>query len=143
MQQYDQFYAVPTGRLKLRRFGDSPGELISYNRANVPEARTSEYALHRTTDAASLDEVLSRALPRLESLAKTRHLLIHRNTRIHLEDVAGLGRFIELETVIQGQSEAEAEREHEDIVSALGLSSAERIAVGYIDLLTQQNPIRS
>ena len=37
--------------------------------------------------------------------------------------------------MIHGQTEAEAEREHEEIVRALGLGEVERISVGYVDLL--------
>jgi predicted adenylyl cyclase CyaB len=84
-----------------------------------------------------LEAVLSRALARTGTLEKTRRLLIHRNTRIHLDDVAGLGRFVELETVVRDHTDAEAEREHDAIVRSLGLSDAERIAVGYIDLLNR------
>jgi adenylate cyclase class IV len=53
--------------------------------------------------------------------------------------VVGLGRFVELETVVHDQTDAEAEREHEAIVRALGLSDAEQIAVGYIDLLNRSD----
>jgi predicted adenylyl cyclase CyaB len=137
LHQRDQFFAVPHGRLKLRTFADGPCELISYDRDDTPEMRSSEYSLHRADDAATLEEVLSRALARTGTLEKTRHLLIHRNTRIHLDDVVGLGRFVELETVVHDETDAEAEREHEEIVRALGLSDAERIAVGYIDLLNR------
>ena len=134
-RQRDQFYDVPRGRLKLRILEDGRRELISYNRENLPEARTSEYSLHVTSNAATLDEVLNRAVARTETIEKSRHLLIHRNTHINLDNVVGLGRFIELETVIHGQTEVEAEREHEEMVRALGLGEVERISVGYVDLL--------
>lgn len=143
LRQRDQFFAVSRGRLKLRSFADGRCELISYDRDDAPEARTSEYSLHRADDAATLEEVLSRALVRAGTLEKTRHLLIHRNTRIHLDDVVGLGRFVELETVLHDQTEGEAEREHEEIIRGLGLSDAERIAVGYIDLLNRGDLTRS
>jgi predicted adenylyl cyclase CyaB len=134
LHQHDQFFSVPRGRLKLRTFKDGQSELISYDRDDIPEARASEYSVHRTSDAATLGDVLSRALARTGTLEKTRHLLIYRMTRVHLDDVVGLGRFVELETVIQDQTEAEATGEHDDVVGALGLADAERIPVGYIDL---------
>jgi len=82
-----------------------------------------------------LDEVLGRALLRTGILEKRRRLLIHGNTRIHLDDVAGLGKFVELETVIDGQTETDAEGEHDDVIRALGLGEMERISVGYVDLI--------
>jgi len=67
-----------------------------------------------------------------------RHLLILRNTRIHLDDVIGLGRFVELETVIGERSDDDAAREHDEVVTALELGGAERIAVGYVDLSNEK-----
>jgi adenylate cyclase class IV len=138
IRQRDQFYRVPHGRLKLRTTGNERCELIAYQRDDAPGARASDYARHATTNAASLDELLGRALPRAGVLEKTRHLLIHGNTNIHLDDVVGLGRFVELETVIHDQTETDAQREHLDVVEALGLGEAERISVAYVDLLNPQ-----
>ena len=134
--QHDQFYGVSTGRLKLRTIAGAGGELIAYDREDIAAARASDYGLFSTGDAELLDEVLGRALVRTGSLEKTRHLLILRNTRIHLDDVVGLGRFVELETAIHDQSETDAATEHDDVIALLGLRDAERIAVGYIDLAT-------
>jgi adenylate cyclase class IV len=132
--QRDQFYGVSKGRLKLRTIADVRGELIAYDREDAAAARASDYGLYPTGAAALLDEVLSRALTKAGVLEKTRHLLIFRNTRIHLDDVVGLGRFVELETVIQDQSESDAVAEHDEVITVLGLGDAERIAVGYMDL---------
>jgi adenylate cyclase class IV len=134
LQQRDQFYGVSKGRLKLRTIAGVRGELVAYDRQDTAGARTSDYGLSPTGDAALLDEVLGRALERTGLLEKTRHLLILRNTRIHLDDVVGLGRFVELETVIQDQSESDAVAEHDQVITVLGLGAAERIAVGYMDL---------
>jgi adenylate cyclase class IV len=134
LQQTDQFYGVPSGRLKLRTIEGRSSELIAYEREDTPEARASDYGRYATSDPASLDAVLERALPRTGVVTKTRHLLILRNTRIHLDDVVGLGRFIELETVIRQQSETDAIAEHHEVITTLGLGCAERIAVAYLDL---------
>jgi len=138
LHQHDQFFAVPRGRLKLRTFREGHSELIAYDRDDIPEARASEYSMHRTGDPGALDEVLSRALARTRTVEKTRRLMIYRMTRIHLDDVVGLGRFVELETVAEGQTEADAAGEHDHVVSALGLADAERISVGYVDLLSDR-----
>ncbi len=132
--QSDQFYDVSKGRLKLRTIAGAHSELIAYDRADAAAARASDYGLYPAGDGALLDEVLGRALERSGRLEKTRHLLILRNTRIHLDDVVGLGRFVELETVILDQSESDAVAEHEEVITVLGLDDAERIAVAYMDL---------
>lgn len=132
--QRDQFYGVSKGRLKLRTIAGVRSELIAYDREETASARASDYGLYPTGGATLLDEVLGRALVRTGLLEKTRHLLILRNTRIHLDDVVGLGRFVELETVIQDQSESDAVAEHHEVITVLGLGDAERIAGGYMDL---------
>jgi len=135
LRQRDQFYGVSHGRLKLRTVNDGRSELIAYDREDNLGARVSDYALYPTSDASALDDVLGRVLERTGRLDKTRRLLIHGNTRIHLDDVAGRGCFVELETVVDKQSEADAEAEHHDVVVLLGLADAERVAVAYIDLI--------
>jgi adenylate cyclase class IV len=134
LRQRDQFFVVPTARLKLRTIEGHASELIAYDREDTPEARASDYGRHETQDPTSLADVLERALARDGVVEKTRHLLILGNTRIHLDDVVGLGRFVELETVITTQSESEAHREHDDVINVLGLGGAERIAVAYLDI---------
>lgn len=134
LRQRDQFYGVPKGRLKLRTIDGRQSELIAYDREDTPESRASDYGRYTTSDPTSLADVLERALPRTDVVEKTRHLLILRNTRIHLDDVVGLGRFVELETVMSEQPEDDAAREHDEIITTLGLGGAKRIAVGYVDL---------
>lgn len=134
LHQRDQFYTVPKGRLKLRTIDGAGCELMAYQREDRPEARASDYGRYATRDATSLADVLERALPRADVVEKNRHLLLLRNTRIHLDDVVGLGRFVELETIITTQSDDDAAAEHDEVMTTLGLGGAERIAVGYVDL---------
>ena len=134
LRQGDQFYGVPKGRLKLRTMDGVDAELIAYDREATPGSGASDYGRYATSDRESPADVLERALPRADVVEKTRHLLILRNTRIHLDEVVGLGRFVELETVISTQSESDASLEQEEVITTLGLGGAERIAVGYVDL---------
>jgi predicted adenylyl cyclase CyaB len=66
---------------------------------------------------------------------KTRRLYLHRATRIHLDEVDGLGTFVELETVITDQSDREGQAELDEIATALGLRVEDRVAVPYVELL--------
>lgn len=132
--QRDVFFAVSRGRLKLR-YVDSRGELIAYQRDDVAHVHESDYRILTTSEPQVLEEVLRRALTVIETVDKRRHLLEHRHTRIHLDDVAGLGRFVELETVADEIQIEDALQEHADLVALLGLEISERVAVGYVDLL--------
>ena len=60
-----------------------------------------------------------------------------KNTRIHLDRVADLGEFVELETVFQGQTETEAITEHQHVKKTLRLGSADPVAGSYSDLVMQ------
>ncbi len=67
---------------------------------------------------------------------KTRYLYLAGQTRIHLDDVEGLGRFMELEVVLEeGQSDAEGQKIAEDLMSALGVERDDLIDGAYMDLL--------
>ena len=83
---------------------------------------------HREADA------LARALGIRAVVAKRRHLYLWRHTRIHLDDVEGLGAFLELETVITDQSEAEAHAEVAEAAAALAIHHEDRLAGSYVDL---------
>ncbi|MGQ9697706.1 MAG: class IV adenylate cyclase, partial [Armatimonadota bacterium] len=110
-RQVDTYFAVPKGRLKLRRQEDAPAELIYYNRPDTLDARWSTYRIVTVTRAAELGNLLAEALGVLAHVDKTRSLLLYRNTRIHLDRVHGLGDFVELEPVIRGQSDEDAQAE--------------------------------
>jgi predicted adenylyl cyclase CyaB len=137
LAQTDVFFHAPDARLKLRYFGDGTGELIVYRRADAAEARGSEYQLYRTDDPAGLDAVLQHALGAAGTVRKRRRLLLHEHTRIHLDTVEGLGTFVELETVVTDQTEAEAHAELRRIAKALGLADATPESRAYVDLLVE------
>ena len=139
IEQDDQFFAAPQGRLKLRRFADGSAELIHYHRADAPEARASDYVRVPLPDAAAADalaQALSRALGTQGRVRKRRWLLRAGPTRIHLDRVEGLGDFLELEVVLRdGQTDAEGAAIAEGLMHRLGLQDAPRMAGAYLDLL--------
>lgn len=104
---------------------------------DLAKSRYSEYHLAPVGDPEVLRTLLDAALGTLVTVIKTRRLLLYGATRIHLDQVEGLGRFIELETVILDQTEQEARAEHEIVKKALGLKRRETVATGYSDLLLQ------
>ena len=67
---------------------------------------------------------------------KTRYLYLVGQTRIHLDDVEGLGQFMELEVVLkEEQSNEEGQKIAEDLMSALGVERGDLIDGAYMDLL--------
>lgn len=134
--QIDTYFRVPTGRLKLREQDDRPAELIGYDRSDHPDARMSEYTVVPIPDAALLKSTLTRALGLRVVVAKRRTLYMSHNVRIHLDDVANLGTFVEFEAVIQtAEDEAASPARVAQLASALNLRDEDRIAQSYSDLL--------
>ena len=135
-QDADTYFRVQHGRLKLRQAaGDSHGTLIHYDRPDRVESRYSEYRLATVGEAREIKALLDAALGTLVTVIKIRHVLLYSATRIHLDQVERLGRFVELETVLRGQSEEEAQAEQELVKQALGLNRREPVAFSYSDLL--------
>ena len=136
LAQTDTFFAVARGRLKLRRFDDGTGELIFYERDDSPGPKTSTYSKAACPDASALEGVLSRALGVRGIVDKRRELFMIGRTRIHLDDVRGLGHFMEIEVVLaDGEPVAGGEREARALLADLDVPAAALLAPAYVDLL--------
>ena len=134
--QDDTFFTVPHGRLKLREFADGSAELIHYQRPDTGNAKASDYVRVAVPDPAALREALVRGCGLLGRVQKQRWLLMAGATRIHLDRVAGLGDFMELEVVLHGsQSDEQGRARAEALMRELGLAQAERLAGAYMDML--------
>jgi predicted adenylyl cyclase CyaB len=138
--QEDIFFNTPQGRLKLRILSDH-AELIYYTRPDQDGPKRSDYHITRSNDPENLKRVLELAYGIRGTVMKTRYLYMVGQTRVHLDDVQGLGQFIELEVVMkEGQSDAEGQRIAEDLMVALGLERGDLIDGAYMDLL-ENHPI--
>lgn len=139
IHQRDVFLNTERGRLKLRITSDHDGYLVYYERANVSGPRPSEYYLSQTREPASLEQVLTRAFGIRGTVVKVRTLFMVGNTRIHLDQVEGLGHYCELEVVLtEGQSAAEGQAIAEDLMRRLEIQQQDLVNVAYMDLLEQR-----
>jgi homotetrameric cytidine deaminase len=134
--QTDTYFARARGRLKLREQEPGHAELIQYRRADAPEARESSYRRVPVPDAASLREALDGALGTLVAVRKRRRLLLHEGVRIHIDEVDGLGSFLELEAVAAPESDLAAEHDKlRRLREELEVGDDALVAQGYSDLL--------
>ena len=134
--QEDTFFNVLKGRLKLRMFSPSQGELIYYERDNISGPKQSNYSILKTDDPVELKNMLSCALGVKGVVRKKRHLFLVGQTRIHLDDVDELGYFIELEVVMQpNQTANQCQQTANDIMEKMQIREDDLIDVAYIDLL--------
>jgi len=136
IHQDDTFFAVPQGRLKLRVFGDGSGELIHDQQPDGDGPRPAEGRMAPVPEPESLREVLAGACGLLGRVRKERLLLLAGPVRIHLDRVAGLGDFVELQvSLADGQPEAAASALADEVMQRLGLAPAQRVRGSYLDLL--------
>jgi len=134
--QEDTFFNVQQGRLKLRVFSADSGQLIYYTRPDQDGPKRSDYHISHTADPENLKRVLELAYGIRGVVKKTRFLYLVGQTRIHLDDVEGLGQFMELEVVMKdGQGDADAQKIAEDLMASLGVERSDLLDVAYMDLL--------
>lgn len=138
LSQIDTFFDSPRGRLKLRHLRPDLGELIFYVRADAAGPKRSEYRLSTTPDPDGLRAVLAEALPVTGEVRKRRTLHLRGRTRIHLDEVEGLGEFLELEVVLApGESTESGLQEAEELRTLLGIAEEDLIEGAYLDLLAR------
>ena len=136
LQQRDTYFEGARGRLKLREQEPGEDELIEYRRADEAGARASSYRRVRVAVAAELREALDAALGTLVVVTKRRRLLLSDSVRIHLDDVEGLGSFIELEAVAGPESDLDAERAQVAVLrERLEIGDDALVGESYSDLL--------
>jgi len=134
--QEDVFFNIPQGRLKLRILAPDRAQLIYYTRPDQEGPKRSDYHITHTSDPENLKRVLELAYGIRGIVKKTRYLYLVGQTRIHLDDVEGLGQFMELEVVMQeGQSDAEGEEIADKLMTSLGVERSDLLEGAYMDLL--------
>jgi predicted adenylyl cyclase CyaB len=132
--QDDTFFTCSRGRLKLREFADGTGQLIHYVRADESGPKTSDYVTSPTASPATLRESLARALGTVGRVRKRRRLYLLDRTRIHLDEVEGLGAFVELEVVLrEGEGAESGSVEARRIMGLLGIDASQLVEGAYVD----------
>jgi predicted adenylyl cyclase CyaB len=113
--------------------------LIWYDRPNTAGSKRSDYRLAAVADPATLRDVLERAYGVTQVVEKMRTLCLVGQTRIHLDEVDGLGSFVELEVVLQdGQPESEGHRIAAELMARLGIAPSDLLTSAYVDMLLRE-----
>ena len=135
LRQRDTYFHAVQGRLKLREEEGTMAELIAYARADRSGPKVSTYRRVPVLDPEALAAALHDVLGTRVVVEKERRLLLHAGVRIHLDQVAHLGAFVELEA-IAGAGGITAEVPRVDALrAALGITDDRLVARGYADLL--------
>lgn len=98
--QIDTYFKVTAGRLKLRE-GTIENHLIHYERENEAGPRPSDIMLYESAPehVQQLKSILEASLGILTVVDKIRHIYFIENVKFHLDEVQGLGRFVEIEAI--------------------------------------------
>ena len=138
--QEDTFFNVPNGRLKLRVFEDGSGELIQYQRADASGPTVSRYIRSPADEPATLKKALAKALGIKAVVRKRRTLYLAGQTRIHLDRVAGLGDYIELEVVLESEAyHGQGVCIARDLMAMLEIGEGDLVECAYVDLLLEKD----
>ena len=110
-RQVDTYYNVNHGRLKLRR-GTIEHSLIFYQRPESKELKQSDVILNKLNhDSDVLARQLKASIGIKTIVDKQRKIFFIDNVKFHLDEVKGLGHFIEIEAIGSlGQEDALAEQ---------------------------------
>ena len=137
LRQRDTYFHAVQGRLKLREEPGSTAELISYARADRRGPKVSTYRRVPVFDPEAMTAALHDALGTRVVVEKERRLLVHDGVRIHLDRVARLGTFIELEAMAGAGGITVQVPRVDALCAALGITDDRLVAPGYADLLGQ------
>lgn len=135
--QVDTYFHVLNGRLKLREIQHATAQLVWYARPDQAHARTSHYYLLDVADASVARQLLTAALGVRQIVTKHREIFLYHNVRIHLDDVVGLGTFLEFEAVLSpDHSESEGHTQVAWLLEQFAISPDQILATSYCDLST-------
>ena len=135
-EQTDTYFNVANGRLKLRE-GNIENNLIFYERTNQPGPKNSHFNLVKIDDAKGLKEVLTKSSGIKVIVRKKREIYFIKNVKFHIDEVAGLGNFMEIEAsnLYADISKEELQRQCSFYLKEFKISDEDLIAVSYSDML--------
>lgn len=136
--QIDTYFRVPEGRLKLRE-DQNQMELIFYRRADQVASKRSDVCLYRTGTDESLKATLTAAFGVLAVVDKQREISFIGNVKFHLDEVRGLGSFMEIEAIDEtGRVGVEKLREQcEGYKELLGIADEDLLTGSYSDMVLE------
>jgi predicted adenylyl cyclase CyaB len=137
-EQTDTYFNVAIGRLKLRE-GNIENNLIYYNRANQPGPKSSHFQLVKINNPAGLKEILTKACGIKMIVRKKREIYYIGNVKFHIDEVPGLGSFVEIEAgnILADKPEEQLLKQCRFYMKELGIREEELIAESYSDLMLE------
>ncbi len=136
LNQKDVYYKNKQSLLKLR-IENGKECLIKYNRDEKGKKRWSDFDI-LYFEQGNVEKFLSELFKITAVVEKKRLLYKILNTRIHLDNVKGLGYFLELETLVFNNKK-DAQNRFEKVKELLNLDTKNQIRKSYKDLILEKN----
>jgi predicted adenylyl cyclase CyaB len=134
--QVDTYFNVTNGRLKLRQ-GKIENNLIFYSRENKAGPKNSHFNLLKIEDSSGLKDILERSIGIKVEVTKKREIYYIKNVKFHIDEVPGIGSFIEIEAgnVLADLSEEQLHQQCVFYQKEFGIKSEDLVEESYSDML--------
>lgn len=134
--QTDTYFNVQKGRLKLRE-GNIENNLIYYERDAIVGPKNSKFQLIKVNDILGLKEVLLQTNGLKVVINKVREIYFIRNVKFHIDEVLGLGSFVEIEAsnLMEPLSQAILKEQCDFYMKEFGIATEDLIENSYSDML--------
>ncbi|MBN2579886.1 MAG: class IV adenylate cyclase [Pirellulales bacterium] len=139
-EQTDTYFHCARGRLKLREIEGLVAQLIWYDRPDELQASPSDYLLVPVERPEELKNLLTAAHGVRVVVKKRREIFMVCNVRVHLDQVEGLGAFLEFEAVLSPEADETPSRKVLDYLrEQFGVTDDTLLPGSYAEML-EENP---
>jgi predicted adenylyl cyclase CyaB len=135
-EQSDTYFNVANGRLKLRE-GNIENNLIFYERSNQSGPKCSRFHLIKINDASGLKAILTSSSGIKVVVKKKREIYYITNVKFHIDDVTGLGSFVEIEAgnILADLTQEELNQQCEFYMKEFNIRHEDLVENSYSDML--------
>ncbi|MEP6746488.1 MAG: class IV adenylate cyclase [Bacteroidota bacterium] len=137
--QTDTYFNTLKGRLKLRQ-GNIENNLIYYEREDQAGPKQSTFSLLQVTDPEALKSILAAAAGIKITVEKQREIYFIGNIKFHLDTLAQLGNFVEIEASNKYAplSVEELNEQCNFYMREFGIEEIDLINISYSDMLLER-----
>ena len=135
-EQVDTYFNVRNGRLKLRE-GNIENNLIFYERVNQAGPKNSHFHLVKVKDEKAMKEILTKSIGVKTVVKKKREIYYISNVKFHVDEVPGLGSFIEIEAgnILADLSMEQLKEQCDFYMLEFGIEKEDLVEVSYSDMV--------
>lgn len=134
---HDTYFRVPDGRLMRRETEGEPAEYVLYRRIDRPMPTVSSFTILSENEARR--RLGASDPPVWVEVHKRREIWLLQDARVHLDQVEGLGWFIEIDVLV---TRRRSEQDCRDLIAkireALGPCLGGLIATSYADMVATE-----